>query len=287
MKIAILGTSYEQRYDRSLVDVIEILLRNGVDIFIEESFRRYIGDRVSIPEVSVVPLDDIEADMAISFGGDGTYLVTSHTLARKNIPILGINAGHLGFLADVSISEIESVLLDVVEGRYTTESRVMLDVRFSDGTESARTVLNEVAVLRGDTCSMLTLDLYVDGEFVNSYKSDGLLVSTPTGSTAYSLSVGGPIVSPDSADFIISPIAPHSLTVRPLIVRDDRTIEIRMKSCAESYQIAVDGYSMHLPDSTSIRVKKSQYSITSIQPEGHTFFKTLRSKLMWGADTRL
>ena len=116
MKIAILGTSYEQRYDRSLVDVIDILLRNGVDVFIEESFWRYIGNRVSIPEVSVVSSDDIEVDMAISFGGDGTYLVTSHTLARKNIPILGINAGHLGFLADVSISEIESVVVDVVGG---------------------------------------------------------------------------------------------------------------------------------------------------------------------------
>lgn len=287
MKIAIFGTTYDSRHNQSLIDVVDVLIKNGVEVIFEQSFFDYVRPNVALPEVKNAHTDDIEVDIAISFGGDGTFLATSHKLAKKNIPILGINAGHLGFLADVSASEIEEVLVDVINGHYNVEPRVMLQMKLSSPLGGIYLALNEIAILRQDTSSMITLDVYIDSEFVNSYKSDGLLISTPTGSTAYSLSVGGPIVSPKSANFIVVPMAPHSLTVRPLIINDDCKIGVRVKSRSGNYQIAVDGYSIHLPESTSVFIEKAEYQIKSIQPQNHTFFKTLRNKLMWGADTRL
>lgn len=286
MKIAIFGTSYDCHYNQCLEDIVDILRAKNVEVVFEKTFLEYVRDKISVSGIEAVASEAVEADIAISFGGDGTFLATSQILAKKGTPILGINAGHLGFLADVSDHELESVLKDVLEGRYKIEQRVMLQMKLSSQSDTDYTALNEIAMLRHDTSSMIAVDVTIDGEFVANYKSDGLLVATPTGSTAYSLSLGGPIVSPNSANLLVVPISPHSLTVRPLVIRDDCRIDVCVKSRSGNYQVAVDGRSINLDDSTTIAIKKSDYRINSIQPLDHTFFRTLRNKLMWGADTR-
>ena len=287
MRIAIFGTTYDHHYNQCLQDVVNILGSNGASIVFEKTFRKYIDGQITLSGVETAEADSVDADIAISFGGDGTFLATSQMLAKKGTPILGINAGHLGFLADVSAHELEQVLLDILSGRYKIEKRVMLQMKLSNDTDTSHTALNEIAILRHDTSSMIAVDVTIDGEFVANYKSDGLLVATPTGSTAYSLSLGGPIVSPNSANFLIVPIVSHSLTVRPLVIRDDCRIDVCVKSRSGNYRIGVDGHSINLDESTTIAIEKSRYQTNSIQPLDHTFFRTLSNKLMWGADTRV
>lgn len=231
--------------------------------------------------------EDFEADMAFSIGGDGTFIKTSAKIGKKNIPIIGINAGRLGFLADIAGDEIEEAVKEILDGKYKIEDRTLLRLYTKEKLyKDFNYALNEIAVMKRDSSSMITIDAWANDVFINSYQADGLLISTSTGSTAYSMSVGGPIVVPQAPNFIITPIAPHSLNVRPIIIPDDWEIKLRVESRNNQFLIALDGRNNIFDSKTHLIIKKAGFTTKVVKRENNDFFDTLRSKLMWGMSER-
>lgn len=242
---------------------------------------------LSIPGVSLVE-GDAGVDMALSVGGDGTFLRTAAAIGRSEVPILGINAGHLGFLADVPLSEVDDALASIlVEKRFEVEHRSLLHLDVLNCQQPyQQNALNEVAILKRDQSSMVSVSVYVDGNFLNQYDADGLAIATATGSTAYAMSAGGPILEPQSNCWVIVPIAPHSLTTRPLVIRDSCELDIEVESRNNIYLVATDGKPVHLTTQSKLHLSKADYQIGVVRRPDHTFFDTLRTKLMWGRDGR-
>lgn len=289
MKIAVFGNIYRT----VILAHIEVLLKHYKDQDITFLLDNELFDFVSsnstcsLDRTEVIENDDFHADLALSIGGDGTFLNTAARIGRKNIPILGINTGRLGFLADVASEDIIPALNSILAFQHIVEERSLLYLETSDGTSFEYPyALNEVSVLKQDSSSMISINASVNGEMVHTYQADGLLVSTPTGSTAYSMSVGGPLVAPQAQNFILSPVASHSLNVRPLIVPDSWTIELEVNSRSHCFLVAIDGRSKVLEQATKLKVTKADYSIKVIKQLNHTFFDTLKNKLMWGVDKR-
>ena len=228
-------------------------------------------------------------DFALSVGGDGTFLTSAATIGNKNIPILGVNCGHLGFLAEVQTQELNYILHKLLEGEYTIEQRSLLALTILDkegskreGLVMAPNALNEIAILKEGLSSMLQIELKVNGEYLHTYNSDGLVIATPTGSTAYNLSIGGPLMAPQSRGIILTPIAPHSLTVKPLVVPDDWKFDIRVTSRYDAYMVSVDGRSQSLSTDMSLHIERSSYTVKVVQIGDNSFLKSLRTKLNWG-----
>ena len=261
-----------------------------VEMYVDKDFYEFVSKKLNIsPQVAglIGEDDDFDGDIALSIGGDGTFLRTASRIGKKGIPILGINTGRLGFLADVSSNETQYVLSEILNKNYTVESRTLLrlttDKHDFQGTNYA---LNEVAVLKSDNSAMITIHAYINGNYLNSYLADGLLIATPTGSTAYSMSVGGPIIEPTASNFVITPIAPHSLNTRPLVITDDSTIMLRIESRNKHVLISLDGRSEEFDREVIITIKKANFTTQVVKRFNHTFFDTIRTKLMWGADHR-
>lgn len=232
--------------------------------------------------------DDVsQADLVISVGGDGTFLHAAKAVGSSGTPILGINTGHLGFLAETSPEDIAPVLQQVLRGEYQVHPRSVIEV-LTEGEHlhDYPYALNEVAILKHDNSSLIQIETYVDGSLLNGYLADGLIIATPTGSTGYSLSVGGPIVTPNSGCLCLSAVAPHSLNVRPVIVRDDVEITLRIHSRTGSYLLAIDGRSQSLNDTTTLRLRRAPYTINEARVLQKDFFETLREKMNWGIDPR-
>lgn len=226
------------------------------------------------------------AECLISLGGDGTILETLTLVRDSGIPIMGINTGRLGFLASISEQEIDFAIEALSQKKYIIDKRMLLKLETNQGFfPSTNYALNEITIVKKDS-TMMTIHTQLDGAFLNSYWADGLIVSTPTGSTAYSLSCGGPVVMPDSKSFIITPIAPHNLNVRPLIVADDKVLSLKIEGRSPSYLITLDSRSHEIAPNTEIRILKEKFHINLIRFENHDFFNTLRNKLMWGVDKR-
>jgi len=228
-------------------------------------------------------------DFALSVGGDGTFLTSAAAIGQKNIPILGINCGHLGFLAEVQTEDLDAILHQLVAGEYTIEQRSLLNVSVSDkagnrrdGLIMAPNALNEIAILKEGISSMLSIELKVNGEVLHTYNSDGLVIATPTGSTAYNLSIGGPLMVPQSRGIILTPIAPHSLTVKPLVVPDDWKFDLRVSSRYDAYMVSVDGRSQSLSTDLSLHIERASYTVKVVQTGDNSFLKSLRAKLNWG-----
>lgn len=228
-------------------------------------------------------------DFALSIGGDGTFLTSAAAIGKKNIPILGINCGHLGFLAEVQTDDVDAILQQIIEGHYTIEQRSLLNVSVFDKSGSIRdniimapNALNEIAILKEGLSSMLQIELKVNGELLHTYNSDGLVIATPTGSTAYNLSIGGPLMAPQSRGIILTPIAPHSLTVKPLVVPDDWKFDIRVTSRYDAYMVSVDGRSQSLSTDMSLHVERAKYTVKVVQVGDNSFLKSLQNKLNWG-----
>ena len=227
------------------------------------------------------------ADYALSIGGDGTFLNTAAHIGSKNIPILGVNIGRLGFLADVPAEEMLQAVEALIAGNLIVEERTLLMVESSDGTVFEYPfALNEISILKQDSSSMISIHTTLNGEPIHTYQADGLLVSTPTGSTAYSMSVGGPIVVPQAGNFILSPVASHSLNVRPLIVPDNWIVDLEVKSRSNCFQLALDGRAIILNENTHLRISKANFTTKVVKQQNHTFFDNLKNKLMWGLDKR-
>lgn len=291
MRIAVFGSTHQEKYLQGISMLFESLGKYDNTLLVQEKFYKYLQSVDNLPsqEVQVIGKDeDITADIAISLGGDGTFLRTAKRISHKNIPIVGINTGHLGYLTDAKMDEVELVVSDIMSNRYKVECRTLLEVVPCDeGIKIDEPfALNEVAILRQDTSSMISVETSVNGTFFTTYMGDGLILSTPTGSTAYNLSVGGPILDPTSQNIVISPISPHSLTMRPLVLRDDAVITIKANSRSEMFNVSIDGNSNPCPIGASVIVRKAPYTIKVIQSLRHSFVDTLRGKLMWGTDVR-
>lgn len=237
---------------------------------------------------------DGNVDMVVSLGGDGTFMRAVHKVGSLGIPIVGINLGHLGFLADVSSEEVVDFVKKVHVGKYEVRERSMLQVSIippsanssRKGLEGLYYALNELAVMKHDSASVIRIRTLVNGEELLSSQADGLLVATPTGSTAYSLSAGGPIIHPQSKVFVLTAVAPHSLNMRPIVLSDDSEISLDVESRNGRFLVAVDGSSKSLPVGTVVKVRKAPFSVKVVKQEGNTYFGTLRKKMMWGADNR-
>ncbi|MGC3978310.1 MAG: NAD kinase [Paludibacteraceae bacterium] len=257
--------------------VLDPYLQDFILEKLNRTFRRY----------EVIVNNDFTADMAFSIGGDGTFLSTAARTGKKDIPILGVNSGRLGFLADVAMEDLSDALNAIFENKYTLEKRSLLHLETTDGTLlETPYALNDIAIQKQDSSSMIMVEAKANGELINTYQADGLIIATPTGSTAYSMSVGGPIVVPQAESFVISPVASHSLNVRPLIVPDSWVIELKIHSRTNNYLVSLDGRSKVLNQNTRLRIKKADYEIQLVKPLHLTFFNTLRNKLMWGVDKR-
>ncbi len=226
-------------------------------------------------------------DMLLSLGGDGTILDSVCFVGNSGIPLIGINTGRLGFLAAIPEDEVEEAILSLVRGSYTLEKRSLIHLDSSiplfDGSPFA---LNEFTLHRQDTSSMIKIHTYLNGEFLNTYWADGLIVSTPTGSTGYSLSCGGPVVFPQTSSFLITPVAPHNLNTRPILVPDDVVVSFEIEGRSEQFLCTLDARTETIRSSVQLAVKKENFMISLVRPDEHNFLKTIRQKLYWGIDKR-
>ena len=288
-RIALFGNLHRTEMENELLELVRFFHQMNVVVLLDEYLQLYLDEKFhkSFDRVELITDDNFSADLALSIGGDGTFLNTAARVGKKDIPILGINTGRLGFLADVAKDEIIPALQAIFKHEYTIEKRSVLKLQTLDGSRlDSPYALNDIAISKQDSSSMIIVNAYANGELINIYQADGLIISTPTGSTAYSMSAGGPIVVPQARSFVISPVASHSLNVRPLIVPDDWEIDLQVISRSNSYLVSIDGRSKILDHSTRLRLKKADYSIQVLKPLKHTFFETLRNKLLWGADVR-
>ena len=281
MNIAIFGNTNKRSTINEVERVLAFLDWQGVGLFLSQEVRHEMN---LLEHYEAFDSNkDQHIDCAISVGGDGTFLTTAAAVGDAGVPILGINCGHLGFLAETATQDIEAVLSRLIEGDYIVEERSVLKVTTKGGGHIMMPyALNEVAVMKQELSSMIVVETCVNGEYLHTYKADGLVGATPTGSTAYNLSVGGPIMSPRLQGLVLSPIATHSLNVRPLVTPDDIIITLKTRSRSGSYLISIDGRSQTLKEDVELQIEKAPYSVKLVKTAGKSFMQTLREKLYWG-----
>ena len=289
MKFAIFGNKHQTKKSESIGMLFDAIAKRGDSYAIDKSFYEFLcKEQIARPNPQELITDNnFAADVAISFGGDGTLLRTASRVGSKSIPILGINAGRLGFLTATSNEDIDDIIGKIYDGDFDTEQRILIEASTS-GTElkSYPFALNEIAIMKHDSSSMITLKATINGCDTITYQADGLIVATPSGSTGYSLSVGGAIIAPEASVLTLTPIAPHSLSARPIVVSDNTTIDISVNSRSGNYLIAIDGRNESCDKSTTITIKKASYRQLIIRSREHSFIQNLQEKLMWGADVR-
>ena len=289
LRFAIFGNIYQPKKSVSIQKILACLSQYEAEVFVEREFYTFIteGQQMSLKGVNVFDNNQFEVDFAISMGGDGTFLRTASVVGQKQIPILGINTGRLGFLADVNAQEIEHTIHALHDEDFAVDTRAVIQVE-TKGQElqGYNCALNDVAILKRDNASMISIYATINGETLTTYQADGLIISTPTGSTAYSLSVGGPIIVPGTHVFSLTAVAPHSLNVRPIVVSEDSVIELSVESSTHNFLVALDGRSEKLPDTTQLILRRAPYRVQVIKRAGTKYFHTLREKMMWGADQR-
>ena len=283
MTIAIFGNTLRSETIREAKHIIEYLQSRGVDVVLSQELRHEAAHREYPSVEDYMSHEGNAIDFALSLGGDGTFLTTAAMVGHLDIPILGINCGHLGYLAEVQIEEVEQVLDLLINNNYTIEQRRMLEVTCQqEGKIASPFALNEVAILKSGLSSMITVEVSINGEFLHNYKADGLLIATPTGSTAYNLSVGGPLLDPQVHAIILSPVATHSLNIRPLVVLDDSKIDVKVSSRNGNFLLSVDGRSQVLKQDIHLHIERSQRKIKLVRIDGQTFMQSLKDKLNWG-----
>jgi NAD+ kinase len=293
MKVAIFGQYYQNDTRPIIRNIFLFFNNNNVELVIEEKFLKILYEQEILKKEyktfnSHNCLDN-SFDILVSIGGDGTILRAATYVRDSGIPILGVNAGRLGFLAKVQKENIDSFLQLVIEKKYTLSERTLLSLECSpenDQINELNFAMNEVTVSRKDTTSMITIDTSLNGEYLNSYWADGLIISTPTGSTGYSLSCGGPVLTPDVKGLVITPIAPHNLNARPLVIPDDTEIKLKVSGREEQYLVSLDSRIATLNNNAELTIRKTPYKINMVEIPDETFLKTLRNKLLWGEDKR-
>ncbi|MFV0141951.1 NAD kinase [Empedobacter falsenii] len=292
IKVALFG----QKTSTSLTDIIppfiNYLIQNEIAFCVEQNFLQILKETTDFEPDNVETYtshDDLDKSVKFlfSFGGDGTILSATTIVRDSNIPIIGVNTGRLGFLATINKSVLLEQMDSFFNDDYNIIPRTLLTVKRSDGVEIKNNfAINEVTVVRRETTSMITVDAYLNNEFLNSFWSDGLIISTPTGSTGYSLSCGGPIVHPSNQNFVITPVAPHNLNVRPLVVSENEKIDLKIRSRANEYFLSLDSRNFPLTTDVELTIQKADFKILIVEAIDATYFTTLREKMLWGSDKR-
>jgi NAD+ kinase len=291
MKIALFGRPFSDDCKMNISAFFQTLVDHKTELFIYGPFLDFLKQNTGVmPPIAGTfeSHEDIPNDVQFMFsiGGDGTFLKSVAIVQDYGIPIAGINTGRLGFLANITLENLTSSIEAIFQGHYSIEHRSLIKIALSEGALNGfSSALNEVSIQKRYT-SMITIHTYLNDVLLNSYWADGLIISTPTGSTAYSLSVGGPIATPDSNNFIISPLAPHNLTVRPVIVPDNKIIKLKVDSRDSSFILSLDSRSEIFDSNLEIIIRRADFTIKTIRIEGNTFYDNLRNKLMWGLDRR-
>lgn len=289
LRFAVFGNEYQAHKSAAAARLFALLKARGAEVHIEETFHTFLTERQGLE----INADGVFRDLtftpsfAISLGGDGTLLRAASRVGSRHVPIVGINTGHLGYLADVTPDELERAVAMLCEGRYATESHSVIRLSV-EGTVlgGCPCALNDIAVLKQDNASMIAIHAHINGEPLMTYLADGLVVSTPTGSTAYSLSNGGPIIMPQTGVMCLTPVAPHSLNVRPIVVPAEAEVTLDVVSRSHTFLVAIDGRSEKLPEGTRLTIRRAPYEVLIVKQPSHTYLSTLREKMMWGADAR-
>lgn len=292
MKIAIYGQYYQKSSEASIKTLFNLLIERNLEVYVEDDFFNSVTQRQPLKEFgSFKKFKKLDStfDLLISIGGDGTILRAITYVADLSIPIVGINTGRLGFLATIQKNNIEKAIDDILEGKYKISERSLLMIETVPEIKpllELNFALNEIAVSRKNTTSMITVKTYLNDEFLTSYWADGLIVSTPTGSTGYSLSCGGPVIMPEADNLILTPIAPHNLSARPLVISGSTKIKLSVSGREENYLVSLDSRIATLDNSTEVIIQKAAFTIKMIELFDESFLDTLRKKLLWGEDKR-
>ena len=293
MKIAIFGQYYQNNTHSIVEKVVAFLEQNSIEIcFYNVFYDKLIENNVHLSAYNTFKSHEClreNFDFLICIGGDGTILRAATFVRDSNLPIIGINAGRLGFLATIQEENIEKLLQRVLVNDFSISKRTLVSLHTHPENidlEDINFALNEITVSRKDTTSMITIETYINNEYLNSYWADGLIISTPTGSTGYSLSCGGPVIIPTSNCFVITPIAPHNLTARPLIIPDNSELTLKIKGREEQYLVSLDSRITSVSNETTLTVKKSNFFISIVEFPEEGFLRTIRKKLLWGEDKR-
>ncbi|PHR71151.1 MAG: NAD kinase [Lutibacter sp.] len=293
MKIAIYGHYFNQDAQQYVEDLLNALNKKNASIYIEERFLELIKStfKTDVNYNTFSNYKDLNDsfDCMFTVGGDGTILRSITYLRDSNIPVIGVNIGRLGFLATVNKERISEAVDNLQNKNYAVKERTLLMINTEpkiEELEDFNFALNEITLSRKDTASMITVETYLNNEYLTSYWADGLITSTPTGSTGYSLSCGGPVISPQAKSFVLNPIAPHNLNARPLVIPDDTEIKMRVSGRENEFFLSLDSRIATINNQTTIYIKKAPFTIKMIELNDHTFIQTLRKKLLWGEDTR-
>ncbi|NQX85411.1 MAG: NAD kinase [Flavobacteriaceae bacterium] len=294
MKIAIYGQFYPKNSTVYIKNLLQILSNKPVEVLIKKTFLDAINAHHDLAiddthKFQTFSTLDTSFNLLISIGGDGTILRAIEHVKDLDIPIIGLNTGRLGFLATIQKDTIEAAIDQILDGKYSISERSLLSITthpINAALQGFNVALNEITVSRKNTTSMITVDTYLNNEYLTSYWADGLIVSTPTGSTGYSLSCGGPVIIPEAKNFVITPIAPHNLNARPLIIPDSTVIKLKVHGREEHHLASLDSRIATLDIATEITIKKADYTIKMLTLEEKSFLSTLRKKLLWGEDKR-
>lgn len=289
LKFAIFGNEYQARKSTSIEKILYYLAQKGAEIYVENAYYEFLtrSQHIDVKAAGVFEDYNFDVDYVISMGGDGTFLKAASRVGAKGTPIIGVNMGRLGFLADVLPGEVEAALDSLYAGECQIEEHVVIQVEAEGGVLAGNPfALNDIAVLKRDDASMISIRTQVDGEFLVNYQADGLIVTTSTGSTAYNLSNGGPIIIPQSSSLCLTPVAPHSLNIRPVVINDTAEITLDVESRSHNYLVAIDGRSERMTEGTRLVIRKAAHTIKIVKQRNQRYFSTLREKLMWGADQR-
>lgn len=292
MKVAVFGTSVPQNFSPVLQEFFGFFEQQKIEVQLFRPFYEFLTNNLGVePYYTSFFESHTDFDTGNSFifsvGGDGTFLHSVVHIRNFDIPVVGVNSGRLGFLADISKNHIKSALTNIFKGNYSIVERALLRVEYSNGeAPEFNYALNELAVFKSDSSSMIRITSKCDNQLLNNYWADGLIIATPTGSTAYSLSVGGPILTPDSENFVITPLAPHNLTIRPVVVPDKYEIGLKVDGRGSHFLTSLDYRSEAVEFSTELKIKKANVTLKTLQLPRQDFFNTLRNKLMWGYDKR-
>lgn len=289
LRFAIFGNVYQAKNTAAIQLLLTSLRKRMASVSMEKNFYDSLlqGGTVCLQDVEVFEGDGFEADFVVSMGGDGTLLRSAYSVGGREVPIVGVNMGRLGFLAAVGVDDIEEVLDSLYQEEYVVDCLAMVRVEGDGaGERISECALNEVAILKRDNASMISIRASINGEYIVTYHADGLIVSTPTGSTAYSLSNGGPIIVPHTGILCLTPVAPHSLSVRPIVVPDNAVVTLEVESRSHNFLVAADGRSIKCGEGQKLTISRSPYDAHIVKPRGTTYFSTLSQKMMWGADVR-
>jgi NAD+ kinase len=293
MKIAIYGQFYQNSTEPIIRDIFQFFTQKKIELVVEHDFLELLNEKHILEEsfATFQNHSDLDSsfDMLLSIGGDGTILRAITLVRDSGIPVLGINAGRLGFLASVQKENITDFLQLVIDKKYRISKRSLLTLRCNPpnaAIDSLNFAMNEITVSRKDTTSMITIETHLNEEFLNSYWADGLIIATPTGSTGYSMSCGGPILTPEVTSLVITPIAPHNLNARPLVIPDNTQIKLKVSGREDNYLVSLDSRIASVPNAAELTIEKTNFQINMVEIPNETFLKTLRNKLMWGEDKR-